>query len=204
MTTTLTEFPQTAVKARPMRALLIGVLPLWADRGDAIHLREVAQALQARDIAPTVLCLPGPDAPRNADLPEVRVNVSRRRFQFQLSWNVKATLAGLRAVREDGIDIVYTRLDPGMIAGWLIARLSGKVDSVAADGFTLATDAGKTKVVVPANARIQKVAQATAADIKEGESVQVTGDAGADGVVAAKTVLIMPAGQGAGQGRTGN
>lgn len=84
------------------------------------------------------------------------------------------------------------------------ARLSGTVDSVAADGFTLATEAGKTKVVVPANARIQKTVQATAADVKEGTLVQVTGDAGADGVVAAKSVLIMPAGQGAGQGRPGS
>lgn len=85
-----------------------------------------------------------------------------------------------------------------------VARLSGKVESVAADGFILATDAGQTKIVVPASARIQKVVPATAADIKEGATVQVTGEAGADGVVAAKSVLIMPAGQGAGQSRPGN
>ncbi|MHB1132719.1 MAG: hypothetical protein ACYC4L_10075 [Chloroflexota bacterium] len=84
------------------------------------------------------------------------------------------------------------------------SRFSGKVEAVAADGFTFSIeDAGlsapagaKLKVVVPKGALVQKGLPATAADIKEGTRVVVTGQAGADGSVAAKSVVIMPAGVG--------
>jgi glycosyltransferase involved in cell wall biosynthesis len=135
MTTTLEQCHHVATAAEPLGVLLIGVLPLWADRGDAIHLREVAQALRARNIRPTVLCLPGPAGPPDTGLREVWVHVSRARFRFQVSWNIRATLAGVRAVRAGGIDVVYSRLDPGMIAGWLVARITGRPFVVEMNGL---------------------------------------------------------------------
>jgi glycosyltransferase involved in cell wall biosynthesis len=115
-------------------ALLIGVLPLWEDRGDAIHLREVALALQARGIDPVVLCLPGPAAPDDT-LRELRVAVPRRRGLFHLAWNVRGTAAAVRAIRAEGLGVVYSRLDPGLVAGKLAARLTGRPLVVEMNGL---------------------------------------------------------------------
>jgi hypothetical protein len=75
-------------------------------------------------------------------------------------------------------------------------RLTGSVASVAADGFTVTTSTGQTKVTLESGASVQKIASATAVDVKEGVGVLVVGDPGADGVVVAGSVLITPAGLG--------
>ncbi|MCL5111179.1 MAG: DUF5666 domain-containing protein [Chloroflexi bacterium] len=74
-------------------------------------------------------------------------------------------------------------------------RVTGKVASVTADGFTVTTSSGQTKVAVPAAATVEKYVQGGAADLKAGVRVLVTGDTGADGSVAARSIQIMPATQ---------
>lgn len=117
-------------------ALIIAVLPLWSDRGDAIHTREIATSLEDQGIATHIICLPGPDAsPAEKSLSKVEVRPWMRRGLFQLSWNVFATVAALRTVRRESVDVIYSRLDPGMIVGWLVKALTGKPLIVEMNGL---------------------------------------------------------------------
>lgn len=118
-----------------IKVLMIGALPLWADRGDSIHLREVAAALRDYNVTPVVLCMPGPPAPTGLDLTEVRVHPFRRRFAFQLSWNLMGILAAVRAIRAHRIDVIYSRLDPGMVVGWIASLLTQRPLVVEMNGL---------------------------------------------------------------------
>jgi glycosyltransferase involved in cell wall biosynthesis len=141
---------------QPLGVLVIGVLPLWEDRGDAIHLREVALALRARRIAPVMLCLNGPDAPAGIDLPEVRVTPAYGRGRLQLSWNVLGTIAAIRAIRRHKLGAIYSRLDPGMIVGWLAGVLTGVPLVVEMNGIHTADTArgGRLKQLIHAATRL--------------------------------------------------
>ena len=79
--------------------LMMGALPLWADRGDSMHMREVALALRRRGVRVHMITLPGAPAPAGVDLSELCVRVPRSRFLFQAAWNVRAALAAVRTVR---------------------------------------------------------------------------------------------------------
>ena len=116
--------------------LMMGALPLWADRGDAMHMREVAMGLRRRGLRIHTMTLPGPAAPEGCDLPELRVRVPRRRFIFQAAWNVRATWAAVRAVRRHKLDVIYSRLNPGMIASLMVARLTRKPLVVEMNGLS--------------------------------------------------------------------
>lgn len=105
--------------ARPIGVLFIGVLPFWDDRGSSIHMREVVLALADRGIRPVVVCLPGRETRDGARLVEIGIGANRRRFLFQLLWNLKATMAAVGAVRAQHLDLIYSRLDPGIVVGWL-------------------------------------------------------------------------------------
>ncbi len=105
-----------------MKVLQIGVLPLWEDRGDSIHLREMAFALKERGVEMRSLTLPSREGARG-DLANPTVRVLDFRFLRQLSWNVLGTIAAVREIRQHRVDWVYSRLDPGMYAGWAAATL---------------------------------------------------------------------------------
>ncbi len=115
--------------------LMMGALPLWADRGDSLRQREQALALKARGVRVHLVTLPGPPAPVGMHLPEGRVRVPRRRFLFQAAWNLRATWAAVRAVRRHKLDVVYSLLNPGMIASLLAARLTRKPLVVEMNGL---------------------------------------------------------------------
>ena len=73
-------------------------------------------------------------------------------------------------------------------------RVQGKVQAV--DGQTLTvteTNGTTTKVVLSASTVVTKMAQGSAADLKQGVPVMVVGSAGTDGTVAARTIQIQPA-----------
>ncbi|MFC5547915.1 glycosyltransferase family 4 protein [Massilia aerilata] len=123
------------LRSNPTRVLLIGVLPLWADRGDSIHMREIAVGLQNFNINPVVLCLPGPQAPVGSTLQEVRVQPWHRRFAFQLSWNLLGTIAAVRTIRAQKVEVIYSRLDPGMVVGWLASLLTNRPLVVEMNGL---------------------------------------------------------------------
>lgn len=133
--THISPLSKETANSRKITVLMIGVLPLWADRGDSVHLREVATALPYHGVTPVVLCLPGPTPPEGTELIEVRVGALRRRFAFQLSWNLLGTLAAVRTICSYRIDVIYSRLDPGMIVGWLAALLTGRSLVVEMNGL---------------------------------------------------------------------
>lgn len=72
--------------------------------------------------------------------------------------------------------------------------LFGSVDSLEGDTLALKSQQGETTRVKITGARIEKTADGTAADLKAGVTVTVTGQRGSDGTVSASSVQIMPAG----------
>ena len=85
--------------------------------------------------------------------------------------------------------------------------VTGQIDQVAADSLLLTDSTGKqTKVLVSNTTLIQKQASVALADLKQGETVSVSGSAGTDGSITARSVQVSPAGSvpGFGGGPGGN
>jgi glycosyltransferase involved in cell wall biosynthesis len=120
---------------RKFRILQVGALSLWKDRGDSLHARELAFALRDADVEPILLNLPGPKAPADSELHEVRAPVFAIRFLRQLSWNVTGTIAGIAAVRRFGLDVVYSRMEPGIFVGLLVSLIGGRPLIVEINGL---------------------------------------------------------------------
>jgi Domain of unknown function (DUF5666) len=87
----------------------------------------------------------------------------------------------------------------------------GQIDQVAAGSLVLTDNNGKqTKVLVTNTTLIQKQASVALSDLKQGETVVVSGSAGTDGSITARSVQVSPAGGvgglggGPGGGRTTN
>jgi glycosyltransferase involved in cell wall biosynthesis len=106
--------------------LFEGPLKLWENKGESMHLREVATCLAQRGYRSYVLCLPSPSPAPASTIHELAVPIPRLRGLLQLLWNIRATIAGVKAVRRHQLSLVYARLNPGMIASVLIARLTGR------------------------------------------------------------------------------
>jgi hypothetical protein len=71
----------------------------------------------------------------------------------------------------------------------------GQIDQVADGSLTLTDSNGKqTKVLVTNTTLIQKQASVTLTDLKQGETVVVSGSAGTDGSITARSVQVSPAG----------
>jgi hypothetical protein len=71
----------------------------------------------------------------------------------------------------------------------------GQIDQVAKGSLTLTDNNGKqTKVMVTNTTLIQKQASVTLTDLKQGETVIVSGSAGTDGSITARSVQVSPAG----------
>lgn len=122
-------------KLRRIDILHIGVLPLWSNQGDAIHSREMGRALMDQNIGVVHLNGVGPPAPSGSPMREIRVPMVERRFLRQLSWNLRASRAAIKAIREHDLDVVYSRLDPGMIVGLVAARATGRPLVVEVNGL---------------------------------------------------------------------
>jgi Domain of unknown function (DUF5666) len=89
--------------------------------------------------------------------------------------------------------------------------VTGQIDQVADGSLTLTDNNGKqTKVLVTNTTLIQKQASVALTDIKQGETVVVSGNTGTDGSITARSVQVSPAGSlpgfggGPGGGRTTN
>lgn len=121
--------------ARGLRVLQIGVAPLWHDRGDSIHMREMASALAGMGVDVTVLSLHSETPGRPTPYRQVAARAIPARFARQASWNISATWAAVAAIRRHGINIVQTRLDPGMLAGLFAARLTNRPLAVEINGL---------------------------------------------------------------------
>lgn len=84
---------------------------------------------------------------------------------------------------------------PPSAAGGAAAPTTGVVESIAGDTVTIRTSAGGTvSVKLVADTQIRQTVGATAADIRPGNTLVVTGQPDVDGKVAARTVQISPAG----------
>jgi len=140
---------------RRLGILHIGVLPLWSNQGDAIHAREMGRALRALGFNVVHLNKEGPVAPTDAINPEVRVSVIEKRFLRQVSWNIRAADAGVKATRKHGLDIIYTRLDPGMTVGRTVARRMGLPLVVEINGLPTID----VQLYRPSNAPLRKLAR---------------------------------------------
>jgi NADPH-dependent curcumin reductase CurA len=71
----------------------------------------------------------------------------------------------------------------------------GQIDQVAAGSLVLTDNNGKqTKVLVTNTTLIQKQASVALSDLKQGETVVVSGSAGTDGSITARSVQVSPAG----------
>jgi hypothetical protein len=93
-------------------------------------------------------------------------------------------------------------------AAALSGATTGVVEEISGDTITVRTQNGGTvSVKVQGDTQVRQLASATAADIKPGLNVIVQGQPDVDGKLAARSVQITgaaaPAGQGAGQGQTG-
>jgi glycosyltransferase involved in cell wall biosynthesis len=122
------------VPSKRPRILYMGVVDLAADQGDSIHVCEMIEALRHAGAEVIPLTLQGGSTrPTLADGHMVRT--ANRRFLRQLSWNTRGTLAAVRIIRNRSIDGIYSRLDPGMIANLLSARLTRKPLVVEMNGF---------------------------------------------------------------------
>lgn len=118
-----------------LKILFVGVLPLWRDRGDAIHFRAIGVAMKERGVFVRFLCLTGPEAPEGVDLGEIRISIIQKRFLRQLTWNLFATIPGLLAVFKNHIDVIYSRPVKGAIVAWLVSKLTGRPLVVEINGL---------------------------------------------------------------------
>ncbi len=71
-------------------------------------------------------------------------------------------------------------------------RLSGKVQAVEGQTLTIATATGTSKVTLTTATGVQRSVPGSLADLHEGQSVLVLGEAAADGAVAARSIQIIP------------
>lgn len=115
---------------------------------------------------------------------ERRANEIRRDFYAQrgLGTNVAALPGGA------GAQV------PGLAAGAGRAGTTGTVKSIEGDTITVTTRNGETKVKIASDTAVQKMQQGTLQDVKPGMRIVVTGEAGANGVVTARSIQIVAAG----------
>ncbi|MFN8558931.1 MAG: hypothetical protein U0531_16860 [Dehalococcoidia bacterium] len=76
----------------------------------------------------------------------------------------------------------------------------GVIDKIEGSKVTLRTQSGMATINLAADTQIRQQTPAQTTDLKAGQSVTVTGAAGADGAIQARSLTINPAGQG-GSGR---
>lgn len=74
--------------------------------------------------------------------------------------------------------------------------LTGVIEKVEGNTLTIRTPQGTSAVNLAADTEVRQTVPAQTADLKPGQTVTVTGMAGADGSMQARTVTITPAGAG--------
>jgi glycosyltransferase involved in cell wall biosynthesis len=117
----LIEDPSTS----SVPVVFMGALDLWGNTGASIHMREVVLGVVRNGIVPWVVCLKSKRERKQVrGIHEVAIAVMRKRFFLQLSLNACGTLGALKAVWKSGARVIYTRLDPGVFSGLLVAFLT--------------------------------------------------------------------------------
>ncbi len=74
--------------------------------------------------------------------------------------------------------------------------LAGVIEKVEGNTLTVRTPQGTSTVNLAADTEVRQTVPAQTADLKPGQTVTVTGTAGPDGSMQARTVTITPAGAG--------
>lgn len=106
-----------------LRVHQVGAVPLWSTGGDSIHTRELARSLSNEGIEPVVLGVPGPLPPDGANLNYKQAAVVPYRFMRQLSWTLSGSWAAIIINWQAKIDVVYSRMEPGIFTGFFASRM---------------------------------------------------------------------------------
>ena len=114
--------------AAPSGFLFVGLVPLWEDRGDAIHLRELLASFRTIGCETSAVVR---TSEKGATPVDCAAQVSAVPFAGprgirQLVWNLKGGIAALQLARRQRVDVVYSRLEPGNFVGWFAAKMLGR------------------------------------------------------------------------------
>ncbi len=177
------------MKTKAFVMLLLGVLVLGGSLGGAfaagMALGKNQGEAAAKDNLTAQSALPTPSG-----------GTLRQQLQGQLTEEQRRQLQErMQGMGGPGAFFSGTPVPGGGGVGFAgMGGLTGTVESVNGNQITVNTAQGTLQAILAADAAIQKVSTGTAADLKVGARVTISGQRGTDGTVQASSLTIIPEG----------